>query len=289
MFPINRWHFLVLVAKTNTTDRPVEAIHRFEAQALPVNAYLVETARGVVAVDGTLAVSDGRALRARVEALGKPLRAVLVTHAHPDHYAGIVELVAGDEVPILAVEGVDRIIRRDDAAKEELLRPMFGDEWPRDRTFPNRTVQDGETVTFDGARFRAIDLGPGESPHDSLWVLDGDPPRVFTGDLVYNRMHGYLADGHYAGWLENLDRARAMFADDAVFYLGHGTPGGPELLGWQAGYIRAFLDAVRAAESAEGDAATEVVTEAMRDYLPAEDLLFLMQLSVPPMREQLTH
>ena len=47
-----------------------------------VNAYLVETSDGIVAVDGTLTVTDGRALRARLEALGKPLLAVLVTHAH---------------------------------------------------------------------------------------------------------------------------------------------------------------------------------------------------------------
>lgn len=65
-------------------------IHRYSAgpQGALVNAYLVETNRGIVAVDGTLAVSDGRALRAQVESLGKPFLAVLVTHAHPDHYGG---------------------------------------------------------------------------------------------------------------------------------------------------------------------------------------------------------
>jgi hypothetical protein len=51
------------------------SIHRFEASLFPVNAYLVETATGVVAVDATLGVSDGRALGARVEALRKPLAA----------------------------------------------------------------------------------------------------------------------------------------------------------------------------------------------------------------------
>ena len=73
-------------------------IHRYStgpACAL-VNAYLVETQEGIVAVDGTLTVSDGRALRAQLEGLGKPLLAVLVTHAHPDHYGGIVELVGGE-------------------------------------------------------------------------------------------------------------------------------------------------------------------------------------------------
>src|SRR5215207_3682224 len=65
-----------------------------------VNAYLIETDGGIVAVDGSLTVSDGRALRDRVISLGKPLLAVLVTHAHPDHYGGVVELVGTEDVPV---------------------------------------------------------------------------------------------------------------------------------------------------------------------------------------------
>jgi glyoxylase-like metal-dependent hydrolase (beta-lactamase superfamily II) len=91
-----------------------------------VNAYLVETGEGIIAVDGTLTVSDGRALRSQLE---KPLLAVLVTHSHPDCYGGIVELVGSDDVPIIATAGVATVIRRVDAVKEQILRPMFGDEW----------------------------------------------------------------------------------------------------------------------------------------------------------------
>jgi glyoxylase-like metal-dependent hydrolase (beta-lactamase superfamily II) len=43
----------------------------------------------------------------------------LITHAHPDHYGGSVELVGSDEIPIIAAEGVDAVIRRDDELKEE--------------------------------------------------------------------------------------------------------------------------------------------------------------------------
>ena len=93
-----------------------------------VNSYAIETSEGIVAVDGTLTVSDGRALRAHVESFRKPLLAVLVTHAHPDHYGGIVELVGGDDVPVIATAGVDAVIRRDDELKEQILRPMFGEE-----------------------------------------------------------------------------------------------------------------------------------------------------------------
>jgi glyoxylase-like metal-dependent hydrolase (beta-lactamase superfamily II) len=268
-------------------EGPVVAIHRFVAGAIPVNAYLVETKNGVIVIDSTLAVSDGRALRARVEQTGKPLLGVLVTHVHPDHYGGLTELVAGDDVPIIAAEGVDRIIRRDDPVKEEILRPMFGDEWAGQRTFPNRTVLHGETVEFDGARFTVMDLGPGESPHDSIWELEGNRRRAFVGDLAYNHMHGYFADGHYEEWLQNIERAGNEFPADTVFYVGHGEPASPDLLGWQEGYIRTFLNAVRETNEVDEEAATQSVTRVMKEYLPSDDLLFLMQLSVPAVREKL--
>src|SRR5689334_13972706 len=91
-------------------------VHRFAGQAAgtPVNAYLVEGLAGVVAVDATLTVSDGRGLRGRVDALGKPLLGVVLTHAHPDHYGGLVELVRGLDVPVVATRGVAEAIRRDD-------------------------------------------------------------------------------------------------------------------------------------------------------------------------------
>ena len=95
------------------------AVHRFEASLLPVNAYLVELPDEVIVIDSTLGLSDGRALRARVDATGKPLGAVIVTHAHPDHYGGLTALVDGlEQVPIFAVQGVIDAIRRDDPAKE---------------------------------------------------------------------------------------------------------------------------------------------------------------------------
>ena len=70
-------------------------------QGLFANAYLVETAHGVVVIDATLTRTESLALRARVEAMGKPLLAVLLTHAHPDHVAGLTELVGKAPPPSL--------------------------------------------------------------------------------------------------------------------------------------------------------------------------------------------
>jgi glyoxylase-like metal-dependent hydrolase (beta-lactamase superfamily II) len=268
---------------------PATRIHRHSTgpEGALVNAYLVESDDGVVAVDGTLTVSDARALRTQLESLGKPLLAVLVTHAHPDHYGGIIELVGGDEVPVIATAGVDAVIRRDDALKEEILRPMFGEEWPRERTFPNRTVSDGETLELGGARFTALDLGPGESPHDGGWFLGDDRRTVFLGDQVYDRKHAYLADGFHQAWLGHLERLRDELPADATLHIGHGGPVTPAHFDAQREYVETFVEAVRSADWSQPDKARAAVVERMTRLLPTEELRFLMELSIDPLAAQL--
>jgi glyoxylase-like metal-dependent hydrolase (beta-lactamase superfamily II) len=232
-------------------------------------------------------VSDSRAMRARVEALGKPLRAVLLTQSHPDHYGGLTELVAGDDVPIIAPQGVHDVIRRDDPLKETILRPMFGDEWAPQRTFPNTVVTDGESLTFDGVRFTVIDLGPSESPHDSPWLLGERERCVFLGDQIYDHMHCYLADGFYEEWLGNIERLRERFPAEAVLHIGHGGPVGQANWEWQRAYIQTFVEAVAGADWSDPDAAHSGVVAAMTTYLPSDRLQFLMELSIAPVAEKL--
>jgi glyoxylase-like metal-dependent hydrolase (beta-lactamase superfamily II) len=254
---------------------------------MPVNAYLVETSGGIVAVDCTLTVSDARALRQRADDLGKPLRAVLITHAHPDHYGGAVELVGSDAIPVIAAKGVDAVIRRDDEIKEGIIRPMFGDEWPRERRFPDQTVSDGESISFDGVHFTLMDLGPGESPHDSVWVVGDERQVAFAGDTAYQQMHCYLADGYWESWLANIKRLRAELAPAADLYFGHGVPTPTSPFDWQEGYIDAFIEAIQDADWSDQDAAKAQVVGRMTEYLPDGELQFLMELSVEPVAAKL--
>jgi glyoxylase-like metal-dependent hydrolase (beta-lactamase superfamily II) len=263
-------------------------IHRFPVnhEGAFVNAYLVETDSGVVAVDGLLTVSAAQEMRAALDRLGKPLHAALLTHSHPDHYAGLGEIVAGYDVPIVAPQGVINTIERDDATKNEIIGPMFGDEWPTQRVFPNTPIRDGESLTFDGAKFTVIDLGPSESPHDSPWVLGEDEEIVFLGDQIYDHKHCFLADGFYAEWLANIESLRVRFPEDAVFYIGHGGPVDREMWDWQRGYIELFLDAVSNADWSEAERAKATVVTRMTEYEPSGELQFLMELSIDPVAAQ---
>jgi glyoxylase-like metal-dependent hydrolase (beta-lactamase superfamily II) len=255
-------------------------IDRIEGRVMPVNAFLVHGPDGVLVVDGMLTVTDAALVRQAIDDTGYPLAGVVVTHPHPDHYAGLAHVIGTDDVPIVATNAVDAIIRRDDQLKEEVVGPMMGDEWPTRRVFPNRTVNHGDDVHLGGMTLSVRELGPGESHVDSLWQLDEN--TIFAGDVAYNGMHAYLADGRWRDWLVTLERLDAELPDDVTLYVGHGPPGGKDLLAGQRRYIETFVDAVEAHAEAIDNGQHSGVVDAMKRLLPTDSLLFLMDLSIEP-------
>jgi glyoxylase-like metal-dependent hydrolase (beta-lactamase superfamily II) len=255
-------------------------VHTYRSGELGLfgNSYLVEGVEGVVAVDAPLLLSDGRAFRARFEALGKPLLGVLVTHPHPDHYNTIGELLAGEEVPVIAHRDVDREIRARDEAKRAIWKPTFGDEWPASATFPNQVVADEESVDLGDLRFTAWDFGPCESESETVWLL-GDGETAFVGDLAFNGTHAYLADGRTDAWLRAIDRAEESLAGVRRLYVGHGPPTVPAVLAEQRRYLLMVREAVGRAAGGRAELNEEEanrVASLMERYLPAAPLGWLV-------------
>lgn len=263
---------------------PEFTIERVEGDVMAVNSYLVHGPDGVVVVDGQLTVSDAAKVRAAVVASGRDLAGVVVTHPHPDHYAG-AGTIAGD-APIVATRDVDAVIRRDDATKAEIVGAMMGAEWPADRRFPDRLVDPGDTVEVGGLAFRVSDSGPGESDDDTLWQLG--ERTVFAGDVAYNQMHAFLADAHYADWLEALATLEADLRDDVTLYLGHGAPADKAVLAAQRAYVDAFVTAVGEHADDAPEARKAAVANRMRPLVSDQRLSFLMELSIEPVHAALS-
>lgn len=262
-----------------------QRIERIEGDVMPVNAFVVHGPSGIVVVDAMLTLSDARKVRQAIDKSGQSLAGVLITHPHPDHYAGLAHIVGDDEVPVIATAAVDAVIRRDDAEKDAVVGPMMGEEWPTNRLFPTRTVDDGAEVELAGLTFRVLDLGPGESHADSIWQLGGS--TVFAGDVAYHGMHAYLADGRWRDWLTLLDRLERELPEDATLHVGHGPAGGLELLAEQRRYVETFAAAIERHADAIAAGDHEPVLAEMRSVLASEDLLFLLDLSIEPALETL--
>jgi glyoxylase-like metal-dependent hydrolase (beta-lactamase superfamily II) len=270
---------------------PQVHVYQSGAGGIYANAYLIETRNGVVAIDSTLSNSDSRALRARLDAIGKPLLAVLLTHGHPDHYNGVTTLIVGMHVPVIATQGIAEVIRSHDVAKEAQWKPVFKDEWPDRRTFPNQSLANGKSLIFDRVRFTVHALGVGESDADSIWMVTAPAVKLaFIGDVVLYHEHAYLSDGHSGPWLKNIERVRRLVRGASTIYPGHGDAGGTELLDWERDYLTAYRQnvaglAVGKAELTEPQ--KEELERQMLTFFPSDHLQFLIKLGADPVAGEL--
>ncbi len=268
-------------------------IHSYQSgdNGINANAYAVETEHGVVAIDSTLTVSDSKAFKALIEQTGKPLLAVLITHAHPDHVAGIGTLVAGTtDVPVVAVHTIQNEMERTEDAKLKQWQPVFGEEWIVGWTYPNTFVNDGETVTFDGVTFTVLDTGTGgDCNANSVWVIE-DEHVAFIGDLVFSGTHSYIADGSVLKWLANLERMKRELAGMKMLYPGHGDAGDLGILEAQQKYLIAYAESVSAVlgnKTELTDDDKKALATRMEVYRPNAPLTFMVELSADAVAHEL--
>jgi glyoxylase-like metal-dependent hydrolase (beta-lactamase superfamily II) len=259
--------------------------HTASEMGMLVNVHLVETAHGVVVIDGAVALSSSRAVRHIIdEQIRKPMLAVLLTHGHPDHYMGVGEIMGSEKVDFYALQGAIEQAKSRDEEESAGMRQAFGDNFPEQRIFPNRVVEDGDLLVFDGISFRVRDYGGCESHSDGVWFIEqSGEPLVFCGDLIYNQMHLFMKDGHPLAWLNGLDRLYREFSSEARFYPAHGTCCGREGIYWAQAYILMYLrilgDLLKGGDALNPHGQQRLIA-ALRSYLPNDNLIELAQFKL---------
>jgi glyoxylase-like metal-dependent hydrolase (beta-lactamase superfamily II) len=240
-----------------------------------VNIYWLSAPDGLVLVDGLRTLSDARRALTGIQATGRPVAAILLTHPHPDHVGGLTELHrAYPEAPIYANTATAEFIRTDPLGFYALTHQQLGDDHPAKPVVPDHTVGAGAPLDVAGLHLETAEFGAGESV-TAVAYYQPDTGALFPGDLVGNRVTPALLEGHTCGWLTGLDQLRARFPAAKTLYPGHGAPGDPAtLIDAQREYVRTFRAFTRptAAESSPGgpevtaDERRGVVTELDRRY-----------------------
>ena len=157
-------------------------------------------------------IDPGPELEDHVEALiaaiaGRPLKAILCTHAHRDHSPAARSLKDRTGAPIVGCAPLvlESIGPRADASFD----PDYN---------PDRVLEDGATLQADGEELVAV-ATPG---HTSNHLCFGYRGALFTGDHVmkWSTTVIFPPDGDMAAYMTSLEKLRRR--DDRIYYPAHG-------------------------------------------------------------------
>jgi hydroxyacylglutathione hydrolase len=148
-------------------------------------------------------------------------KAILVTHGHADHIAGVEAL--SRRWPQLEI-----IVGEQDA--EKLTNPRlnlsadFG--FPLTTPLPTRLVRDGDRLTIAGLEFLVREV-PGHSTGHVIYIVSpADPPLVFVGDVIFAGSIGRtdFPDGSFEELAAGIRTKIYSLSDDTELWSGHGEP-----------------------------------------------------------------
>jgi glyoxylase-like metal-dependent hydrolase (beta-lactamase superfamily II) len=233
-------HFVLLGAaiaqQSLTPIRASEHVYYFQGDsgmastanhAFNSNAAFVVTRDGVVIFDALGTPELGAAMKRAIAAVTpQPIRVVIISHFHADHFYGL-QALAGPDVEVWASTRGRASLAAPQT--QERLEQRKRDLWPYvdDQTRllgPSRWIDfpGGKDFAFErgGMRFRLIDVGGAHSPEDiMLWVEDD---RVLlAGDLYFSGRIPFVGNADTRSWLATLDLIAPL--KPTVVIPGHGS------------------------------------------------------------------
>lgn len=203
-----------------------------------VNTHWIVTPHGVIVIDVQRDLGHARQALAAIKQLGKPVLAVLVTHGHPDHYAGIGLFKAQWPAALVwSSKTTYATIKDDHYGFNKLAATLAKGDFPDPVVLPDRSFADNDTLSIDGVQVVTREMGKAESNGATVFYLPatGD---LYAGDLVLNRMHGFFHEGATLANLSVLDRLGVLFPNARVIHPGHGDAGpAAELIAHHRDYL----------------------------------------------------
>ncbi|MFY8194345.1 MAG: MBL fold metallo-hydrolase, partial [Novosphingobium sp.] len=213
--------------------------------SMVANVTLITGEKEAVLVDVPFARSDAMRVAAEVLDSGKSLKAIIITHDHPDHFFGLDVLQdAFPDAKIIANPVAAKDMARSIPIKFKRWSGQLGTNAPKRPVQPQ--AMSGDSFDLEGHKLQVIGPMQGDHVHSTA-VWDAETRTLVAGDILYNGVYVWLGEhgpAQYDAWLKTLDQLEALNPVKVV--AGHTKPGLPDdtmSIGWTRTYINAFADA----------------------------------------------
>ena len=186
------------------------------------NAGFVVTGEGVVVIDALGTPALGAALvRAIGRVTSEPIRRVILTHYHADHFYGL-EPLKRSGADVWAHRAAREYLESGEAERrrEQRARELF--PWVDEKMAivgPDRWLDERTEFTLGKVRFEIHHLGPAHSPEDVIVVLPGEGV-IFSGDILFAGRIPFVGEADSRQWLERI--ARLLEMRPRIMITGHG-------------------------------------------------------------------
>lgn len=149
------------------------------------NSHIIETPNEVRVIDAQMMLTHAKSLKKYVDSLGKPVKAVILSHNHPDHWFG-AEVFAADGIPVIASENTIADLNKGGARYIKIMKKKLKDNMPKSVIKPDATLTLGKH-NWDGLEVVVEEYTEHESHHSILIKIPAY--GVMMGqDLFYNDM-----------------------------------------------------------------------------------------------------
>ncbi|MEP6656111.1 MAG: MBL fold metallo-hydrolase [Betaproteobacteria bacterium] len=191
-------------------------------QGFNSNAGFVVTDDGIVVVDALGTPALGRALIDAIRKVSsKPIKRVIVTHYHADHFYGL-QSFKEIGVEVWAHQEAREYLENAEAPRRLAQRRADLFPWVDESTRivpPDAYLQGDTEFTLGGLHFDVVYLGPAHSPEDIAVVVREDRV-VFAGDIIVAGRIPFVGDADSKRWLAAIDRLLAL--KPMMLVVGHG-------------------------------------------------------------------
>lgn len=215
-----------------------------------VNSHLIVGETEAVLVDGQFFSAEAQKVVDLINASGKKLTTVFLTHPHPDHYIGMEVIRAA--FPDAKFVTTAKVLALYDTVKDGTLA-YVQTNFPG--MVPDKVVAfsalSGGTIMVDGHTLNVVEIPNAGESEVAAGIELKEKNAFVAGDLIYSKAFLWTAECKLDGWAQNLDFIAAK--GYATYYPGHGEVATASVIDEDKKYltdVKPILDAAATPDAA---------------------------------------